>query len=326
MHRRTFLAGTAAAMAAPLQACTAARIPTIGFLAIATRPSHVLDLAGLRQGLTDVGLVEGKTVAIAERYADGKPQALPALRDELLALDVDLFVLPGHAVARAIAKTSRKPMVVAGLTYSTHLTDLFAAVNKPGGSVTGLLLGTGELSAKRIQILREAVPGLKTLAIVHNGTDPIWKGVGLEVEAAANAQELKTHRFELNAPAPADVDRIVAEAKAAGARGMIVVRDFMTYTLGEKIAAAAIGAGIATLSERQDFCAAGGFIAYGANIPDLFRRSAVYADKILRGAKPGDLPLQLPEKFDFIVNQKTAAAIALTVPPDLLVQATEVIE
>jgi putative ABC transport system substrate-binding protein len=148
----------------------------------------------------------------------------------------------------------------------------------------------------------------------------------METETAARAQGLKTIRLELNAPDAGEIARLMQEARAADAQGMIVIRDFISATMGENIATTAAKEGIATLSEQRDFCVAGGLVSYGANIPDLFRRSAVYIDKILKGARPGDLPIQLPTSFDLVVNLKTADLLHVTIPPAMLVQATEVIE
>ena len=298
----------------------------VGFLALANRHAHVADLAGLRAGLREAGFVEGHTIAIEERYCDGNPGRIVGFVEDLVKIGVQVFLVPGPAAARAVHKRTDTPVVAVALPYSNRHPDLFQALNKPGGSITGFSLGSEELSAKRIQILREVVPEMATLAIMHNGRDPIYREWGIETETAAHAQGLKAIRLELNAPDAAEIARLMQEARAAGAQGMIVIRDFISATMGEEIASSAARGGIAALSEQRDFCQAGGLLSYGANIPDLFRRSAVYIDKILKGSHPGDLPIQRPTAFDLVVNLKTANLLRLTIPPAMLVQATEVIE
>lgn len=326
-RRRVIAAiGGATAMALTGQVSAAAKLPTIGFLAAAGRKAHVADLESLREGLAEAGLVEGTSVAIEARYAEGDRSKVDSLIEELIHLGTDVFLVPGPAAARAVKKHTHKPIVAVALPYSNRHPDLFAALGKPGGTITGFSLGSETLSGKRIQLLREAVPTITRLAVLHNGTDPIYSEWGLETEAAAKSQGLGASRLELNAPDPAEIDRLIRQSAAEGAQGLIVIRDFLTATMSEQIAKDALAQKIAALSELRDFCLAGGLMSYGANVPDLFRRSAAYIAKILGGADPAVLPIQIPEKFDLVVNLKTAEALGFDIPPDTLVQATEVIE
>jgi putative ABC transport system substrate-binding protein len=328
LSRRTIVGAFAAGACAvgPLRATAQTKLPIIGFLAGATRNAHTADLASLRAGLKDAGLVEDRDIKIEERYAEGDRAKIGARVEELIAAGVAVFLVPGPAAARAVKKLTSTPIVAVALPYSNRHPDLFAALNKPGGSITGFSLGSEELSAKRIQILREASPGLKSLAVLRNGSDPIYSEWGIETERAAIAQGLEAIRLELNAPDSTELARLMQQAADAGVNGIIVIRDFLSASMGDQIAQSALGHKIAALSEQRDFCAAGGLLSYGANVPDLFRRSATYITKILSGAAPGDLPIQLPTKFDLVVNLKTAEALGIEIPPDLLVQATEVIE
>lgn len=329
MLRREFIgtAATAAFVAGKgFRAHAAGKVPIVGFLAGANREVHVADMAGLRAGLAEVGLVEGETVAIEERYADGDRSRIDGLIQELIALDTAVFLVPGLVAARAVSALTSTPMVTVALPYSNRHPDLFKAVNNPGGTTTGFSLASEGLSAKRIQLLREAMPGITSLAVLHNGDDEIYSEWGVETEAAAKDQGLATVRLDLKKPDPAEVDRLIRQAAAEGAQGMVVIRDFLTSTMTPQIVAAANAARLATLSEQRDFCLAGGMLSYGANVPDLFRRSATFISKILEGANPGDLPIQLPTKFDFVVNVLTADALGLELPPELFLQATEVIE
>lgn len=328
LNRRSFMAATAGASVAVAAGPTlaAAKLPTIGFFAAAGQKAHVADLQSLREGLEQAGLVEGMSIAIEARYAEGDRTKIDGLIEELIRLGTDVFLVPGPAAARAVKKHTDKPIVAVALPYSNRHPDLFTALNKPGGTITGFSLGSEGLSAKRIQLLREAAPAIMTIAVLRNGSDPIYHEWGLETEAAAQAQGLGVVRLELNAPDQAEIDRLMRKSASEGARGLIVIRDFVTATMSEQIAKAALAQKIATLSEQRDLCAAGGLMSYGANIPDLFRRSAVYIEKILGGASPANLPIQIPEKFDLVVNLKTAEALGLDIKPDTLVQATEVIE
>ncbi len=327
-RRHVIVAAGAAALfgTSPFRTHAAGDIPIIGFLAGASRNTHVADMTSLREGLGEAGLIEGRDVIVEERYANGDRKKIPGLIEELLALDVSVFLVPGLVAARAVSERSAKPMVTVALPYSNRHPELFKALNKPGGSITGFSLGSEGLSDKRIQILREAAPGVASLAVLHNGTDPIYREWGIETEAAAAAQGLRTLRLELKSPADEELASHFKRAAEAGVQGLIVIRDFLTATMTRQIAEAAIGARIAALSEQRDFCEAGGLLSYGANIPDLFRRSATFISKILNGANPGDLPIQLPTKFDLVVNTKAADALDLTIPPELFLQATEVIE
>lgn len=328
LNRRSFVAAAAGASVAvttgPTQA--AAKLPTIGFLAAAGRKAHVTDLQSLREGLTAAGLVEGTSVAIEARYAEGDRTKIDGLIEELIGLGTDVFLVPGPAAARAVKKQTQKPIIAVALPYSNRHPDLFATLGKPGGTITGFSLGSETLSGKRIQLLREAVPSITKIAVLHNGTDPIYSEWGAETETAAKAQGLGASRLELNAPDPAEVEKLIGRSAHEGAQGLIVIRDFLTATMSEQIAKDALAQKIAALSEQRDFCLAGGLMSYGANVPDLFRRSAAYIAKILGGANPADLPIQIPEKFDLVVNLKTAEGLGIELPPDTLVQATEVIE
>lgn len=328
LSRRSFMAATAGASAMVMagRSSSATKLPTVGFLAAAGRKAHVADLESLREGLTQAGLVEGTSVAIEARYAEGDRTRIDGLIEELIQLGTDLFLVPGPAAARAVKKHTQKPIVAVALPYSNRHPDLFTSLGKPGGTITGFSLGSETLSAKRIQLLREAVPAITRVAVLHNGTDPIYSEWGLETEAAAKAQGLGASRLELNAPDPAEVDRLMRQSASEGAQGLIVIRDFLTATMSEQIAKDALVQKIAALSEQRDFCLAGGLMSYGANVPELFHRSAAYIAKILGGASPGELPIQIPEKFDLVVNLKVAHELGLDIPPETLVQATEVIE
>lgn len=182
------------------------------------------------------------------------------------------------------------------------------------------------MSAKRIELIREVLPGLDAGGILHNVVDPVFRDWGVETEAAVRAQGLRPVRLGLSAIDPAETERLIRSLRPAGASALIVIRDFLTHSLREPIYSTAIAERIATVTEQRDFAEAGAFLSYGADILDLFRRAAGYADRILKGDRPGDLPIQLATKLELVVNLRTARAIGIEVPPVILLRAGEVID
>lgn len=327
MKRRSFLAALAIA-ASPFAARAqgGAKPPVIGFLGFASPQADKAGIDGLRQGLRDLGYIEGRTIEIAARHAGGNMDRAAQMIAELAALPVALFVVPGQSAARAIRRASKLPVVAVGLPPTDGDPDLFASLAHPGGSVTGFSdIGEG-LTAKRVELVREALPDLKVIGIIHNAIDPIFTQWGVASEAAARAQGLRTVRLGLASPSPDEAKSHLRAMRAEGAAALIVIRDFLTETLKDDICRLALDEGLAVVGEQRSYAEAGAFLAYGASIPDQFRRAAAYVDKILKGDKPGDLPIQLPVKFDLVINAKTAKALGIEIPPLLLARAEEVIE
>jgi len=216
--------------------------------------------------------------------------------------------------------------VAIGLPPTAGDHDLFASLAKPGGTVTGFSNFGEELSAKRIEILRELLPKSSVLGILHNVTDPVFRAWGVQTEASARAQGLRTVRLGLRLTSPGEVTTLLRSLRDEGGDAVVVIRDFLTHTMRDEIIRTSAELDIAVIAEQAAFVEAGALMTYGADLPDLFRRAAGYVDRIVKGEKAGDLPIQLPAKFEFIINLKTAKALGITVPAVLLARADEVIE
>jgi putative ABC transport system substrate-binding protein len=204
--------------------------------------------------------------------------------------------------------------------------ELFASLARPGGSVTGFASFGEEMSAKRIEFLREAIPGLAAIGVLHNATDPTFDAWGRLTETSARAQGLRAVAVPLASRDLAVLAAQMGALRAEGAGALVVVRDFLTSSLIEEIVAAAMAEGIAVIGDQAAYAAAGALFSYGASQTDLFRRAAGYVVRILRGEKPGELPVQLPTAIEFVVNLRTARALGLSVPHAILARADEVIE
>ncbi len=321
------MAGALAALPSLVQAQTEPRPPVVGFLGIASRESHVQDLDGLRQGLADQGYTIGQNILLKERYANGGMEQFALQLDDMVMQQVDVLVVPGLAAALAIRKRAPDmPVVAVGLPSTVTDPDLFESLNHPGGSVTGLSHFGEDLAAKRVDLLREVVPGLTTVAVLHNTVDPLFRAWGEKTEQAAHLQGLRTIRLGLTSPKKSELESLMRSAQTEGAEGLIIVRDFLTHTLQDDIVHAADVQHIATMAEQRNFVDAGGLMSYGASFPDLFRRAAAYVAQILKGAKPADMPIQLTTEFELVINLRTAANLGLAIPPAILLRAGEIIE
>lgn len=330
MKRRVFtiLAGAAlcsATLRVPAQ--TDVPPPVVGFLGIAAQASHGADIKGLQQGFEQLGYVVGKTISIEERFADGDMKRVPDLFRELLDSGIRVLVVPGLAAALAARETAPElPVVAVGLPSTVIYPDLFASLHRPGGSVTGFSHFGEDLAAKRVELLREVLPALTTVAILHNNVDPLFREWGEKTEAAARQQGLQTVRLGLATPSKGELAGLMKSASQAGAQGLIVVRDFLTHTLQNEVIRAAAELHMATMGEQRNFVQAGMLMSYGASFPELFRRAAAYVDKILQGEQPAELPIQLATEFELAVNLRAAKMLGIEIPPSILLRANEVIE
>jgi putative ABC transport system substrate-binding protein len=324
--RRKFLAtlgGAAAAWPLAARAQQAGKPPTIGFLVVGTPSSHGQWASAFVQRLRELGWIEGPTIAIEYRWAEGRRGRAAEIAAEFVRLKVDVIVTEGaSSVVAAKPATSVIPIIFAAAGDPVG-SGLVASLARPGGNVTGLSVQAPDLAGKRLEILREVVPGLRRLAImghVGNPTDVLQRA---EAQAAAHTLGLEV--------VPAEIRRAediepAFEALKGRADALHVFGDPLLATNRIRINTLAQGARLPTIYNYREFVAAGGLMSYGPNFPDLFRRAAEYVDKILRGAKPGDLPVQQPTKFDLVINLKTAKALGLEIPPMLLARADEVIE
>lgn len=329
MRRRDFVTAAAGALLAASrigQAQIGSARPVVAYLGIASPASDLPYVEGLRLGLGQLGYVPGATIELDERYADGSIERFRELLGEVLARGVEVIVVPGIAAALAVRELAPQvPVVAVGLPSSVLYPDLFASLHRPGGSVTGFSPFGEDLAAKRVELLRETVPDLTVLAILHNTIDPLYRSWGEKTEEAARQQGLQTLRLGVRSRSKPELDALMQSAQESGAQGLIIVRDFLTHLLQEEIARRANAMGMATMAEQRVFVEQGGLMSYGADLPELFRRAATYVDEILNGASPAEMPIQLATEFELVVNLQTATELALTIPTAILLRA-EVLE
>jgi putative tryptophan/tyrosine transport system substrate-binding protein len=272
--------------------------------------------------LRDLGWVEGRTVAIEYRWGEGRNERFAEIAAEFVRLKVDVIVTSGAAALVVKQATSVIPIVYAAAADPLGA-GLAASLAQPGGNVTGLSTQLADAAGKKLELLREAVPGLRSFAIIGNVGYPASVLEMSEVQAAARTIGLKVATLEIRRAediAPA------FEALKDHVEALYICGDSLTATNRSRIYTFALSARLPTMSPNREQVEHGGFISYGPNWPDLYRRAADFVDKILRGAKPADLPVEQPTKFDLVVNLITARALGLAIPPSLLARADEVIE
>ena len=330
MERRRFIEVIAGGLvAAPLaaEAQQAVKIARIGFLTpnMAASPPHVRE--AFLQGLRDLGYVEGRNVVIEYRDAEGKSERFPALAAELVALKVDVIVAPGTPAALAAKQATRTLPIVFPIAGDPVTSGLVTSLARPGGNVTGLSILDPDLVGKCLEQLKQAVPGVSGVAV-------LWQPGGLGertdkdmlkgAEVAARALGVRLQFVE--ARGPADFERAFSEMTRARAGALTVLPSTMFLHERRRLVDLAARNRLPAVYPWREAVDAGGLMAYGANIADLFRRAATYVDKILKGAKPADLPVEQPTKFELVINLKTAKALGLTIPQSVLGRADQVIE
>jgi putative ABC transport system substrate-binding protein len=327
MRRRAFISLLGGAAAAwPLAAHAQqpmAKLPTIGFLGSATLLVESQRVAAFVQRLRQLGWIENRNVAIEYRWAEGRIERFTELAAEFARLKVDLIVAATTpAVIAAKQATSVIPIVIA-TANDPVATGLVASLARPGGNVTGLSNQMADTAAKRLELLREVVPGLRRLAILGNVDNPGAVLDMREAQAAASAVGLEATTFEIRR-----AEEIAPLFEALKGRGdaLYFASDPLMNTNRTRISTLALGARLPTMHGVRDYVEAGGLMSYGASIVDQYRRAADYVDKILRGAKPGELPIEQPTKFDLVINLTTAKALGLNISDNLLTLADEVIE
>jgi len=324
MRRREFitlLGGAAAAW--PLAArAQQPRLPTIGYLGVGTPSSHSQWLAAFSQRLRELGWIEGRTVALETRWAEGHSARFAEIIAEFVQMKVDVIVAPGATLLAAKQAASTIPIVFP-VAADPVGSGLVASLAQPGGNVTGLSLQQADAAGKRLEILRELLPDFRRLAVMANAGSSGAAIDAAEAEAAARRLRLETVALDIRRAediAPA------FETLKGRADALYVVGDPLTVTNRMRINILALAARLPIASVSREFVEAGSLMSYGPSLPDLFRRAADYVDKILRGAKPSNLPVEQPTKFDLVINMITANALGLDVPPTLLARADEVIE
>jgi putative ABC transport system substrate-binding protein len=321
--KRLSLCALLFALSLPVAAQQPTKIPRIGRLAIASNSAESARMEAFRQGLRELGYVEGKNIVIEWRSAEGKLDSLPALVVELVRLKVDVIVTTGSTPTRTVkAATSTIPIVMSN--DNDPVGDGFvASLARPGGNITGLSNFAPELSGKRLEILREVVPKLSRVAILGTSTNPGHAQVIKEVELAAKAFGVKLQTLDVLDSK--DIETAFRAASKGRSDGVLVLTSAILVPQRVQVAELAVKNRLPAIYSNSQYVDAGGLMFYGVNVLDLDRRAATYVDKILKGRKPADLPVEQPIKFEFVVNLKTAKQIGLTIPPNVLVRADKVI-
>jgi putative tryptophan/tyrosine transport system substrate-binding protein len=300
------------------------KVPRIGFLATVS-PSSISDrVEAFRQGLRELGYVEGENIVIEWRYAEGKADRLPGLAAELVRLKVDIIVTTGPVPTRS-AKTATSTIPIVMTNDPDPVADGFiASLARPGGNVTGLAALTSELSGKRLEFLKEIVPRLSRVAVLRVPNYPGNAQAFRETELAARALSVQLQYLDVNDTK--SIESAFREAVNGRADAVLLLGGSVFVLQRKQIAALAVKSRLPTIHYRHDFVEDGGLISYATSITDLTRRAATYVDKILKGAKPADLPVEQPTKFELVINLKTAKQIGLTIPPNVLGRADKVIK
>ena len=326
MDRRTFVGTvTAGLLVVPLaaEAQQAQRVPKIGVLTMSVA-SSMAAFEGFRQGLRDHGYVEGQNIVLELRFAQGRPERLAAMATELVQMKVDIIVTESTLAAQAAKHASETIPIVMAVTGDPVGAGLVASLARPGGSVTGLSVLAHELSGKRLQLLKEVTPKATRVAVIWNAAYPSAAGYLAETRAAARSMGLELQSFEVRSPS--DLDVAFEAVAAARPNALITLPDGMLLANRARIVELTTKSRLPALFPDREFAEAGGLLAYGPSLAANFRGAATYVDKILKGAAPGDLPIEQPSRFELVINLKTAKALGLTIPQSLLLRADEVIQ
>ena len=330
MHRRAFLSTVAGSLlAAPVNALTAQpreKVPRVGYLTAGSRSDQGRQrrFEAFRQGLRELGYVEGQNIAIESRWAEGKDDQYPVLAADLVRLKVDVIVAVGGAATKAAQQATRAIPVVMSLVNDPLGSGLVPSLARPGGNVTGISLMAPDLVGKQLEVLKEIVPQASRMALLRNPTNPASAPQLREAEVAARALGVRLQTLE--ARVPQEIDSAFAAMTRERAGALVVLTDSIFTNQRRQIAELATERRLPAVYGNSEHAEAGGLMAYSANFLDLERRAATFVDKILKGAKPGNLPVEQPTKLELVINLRAAKAIRLTIPQSLLQRADQVIE
>ena len=330
MRRREFitlLGGAVAAGPIAARAQQDSKSWRIGFLTPRSRPSppdRDTFSDAFMQGMSDLGYSEGKNLAVEWRYADGDYKRLTGFATELAGMNLPVIVTYGTAAARVLQGTTKTIPIVVAAADDLVGAGIVASLARPGGNITGLSLIDADISGKQLELLKAISPTLSRVAVLLNPGNPANPAVLKHVQAVAPA--LNVEVVAVNAATPQAIEKAFADAAQQRAGAVIVAADAFFSGQGPRIAASALQHRLATISYYQDHVVAGCLMNYGQNVAEFHRQAAKYVDRILKGAKPEDLPVEQPTKFDLVINNKTAGALGLTIPRGLLVSADRVIE
>jgi putative tryptophan/tyrosine transport system substrate-binding protein len=312
-------------LTAPLtsQAQHAAHVPRLGLLMPGSASGYAVRIEAFRLGLRDLGYVEGSTITLEYRFTDGQFDRLPALVAELVQLPVDVLVVDGTTAIRAAQHATTTIPIVMAVSAAPVEAGFVASLARPGGNITGLTLHDPEVIGKRLELLTQAVPGITRVAYLWHAVVHTARNLH-EAETAARALDVQLHPVEMRDPYP--FDHAFATMAEAHADALVTQPSAVFWDRRTQIVDLSARMQLPGSFPEREFAEAGGLMAYGASVTANFRRAATYVDKILKGAKPADLPVEQPMKFELVINLKTAKALGLTIPPTLLFQADEVIQ
>ncbi len=312
-------------LVAPLAAHAqpAGKLPRLGVLAPGPpREEPSKGVPRFLQALRDLGYIEGQTMTLEIRAAENQPERYPDLATDLVQLPVDVIVA-GDTAAAVAAQHATSTIPIVALSFDPVRDGLVASLARPGGNITGLSIMVPELNGKRLELLTEAVPGLSRVALLLDTGPPHWQAQLHDHEAAARGLGVQLLPLEVHGP---DAFAGAFQAATQGhAQALIMVQSPLFTTHRARLAELALASRLPTMSGEVGYATTGGLMNYGPRIPEIWHRAATYVDKILKGAKPAELPVEQPMKFEFVINLKTAKALGLTIPPTLLFQADEVI-
>jgi putative ABC transport system substrate-binding protein len=329
MKRREFITFIGGAATLPFAAHAQQKsMPVVGFLGIGPPDLNGPNISAFRQGLAALGYVEGRNILIEYRWAEGKPERFPVLAAELVELKVDVILTAGGTLAALAAKQATTILPIVFSVVGDPIAEgLVASLARPGGNVTGLSNVTNDLIGKWLELLKQVVPGVSQVAILWKPDSMPERAREVRLkEADVSAQALGVQLQVVEARGPADLDRAFLDISAKGARALVVLTTPVFDIERQRIADLAAKNLLPTVYASRNYVDVGGLMSYGPNFADLHRRAASYVDKILKGAKPSDLPVEQPTKFEFVINLKTAKTLGFTVPNSLLINADEVIE
>jgi putative tryptophan/tyrosine transport system substrate-binding protein len=321
VNRRAFVAGLGAVLAAPytVEAQQAGKIPRVGILA---QNSPLWE--DFRQGLRDLGYVEGRTIVIEYRWGEGSDERFPQLAADLARLGADVIVTWGTPATLAAKNATNTIPIVMAASGDPVGTRLIGSLARPGGNITGLSSQNAGLEAKRLELLKELVPTLSHVAVLGNPANPLHDGFVREMRDTASQLGV---RLELvGVQGSTEFDAAFATMTKKRPDALIVETDNFLYFHRKRIVDFTTKSRLPAVFTHKGFADAGGLVVYGANYSALFRHAAIYVDKILKGAKPADLPVEQPTTFELVINLKTAQALGLTIPPSLLLRADQVID
>ena len=298
-------------------------VPRLGLLIPGSASGFAPRIEAFRHGLRDLGYVEGRNITMAYRFTEGQADRLPELVAELIRLPVDIMVVDGTAAIRAAQQATTTIPIVMAISADPVGVGLVASLARPGGNITGLSSMLPEVSGKRLELLQEAVPKLSHLAVLWAPALPASTLAFKETQTAAQALGLQLQSLEVRGPDEFDQAFVAMTREHADA--LVVLSSPLFFGHRRQLAELTVRHRLPAMFHLREYAEAGGLMAYGADAADMYRRAATYVDKLLKGAKPADLPVEQPTKFEFVINLKTAQALGLSIPPSILFQADEVI-